>query len=84
MPGPCKNCGQDHAAFGYRRRGFLSQLSEKNRTTIWVCGKPECKARAEAWKRKADGDDRIARSRAPDPSPPKPSPKPKADQGSLF
>ena len=81
MPGPCLSCGDPCAPFGYRRRGFLSALPERHRTYVWVCGAAACKDRAEAWKRKADGDDRIS-WRTPDSSPPKPEPK--SNQGSLF
>lgn len=82
MPGPCKNCGAPHAAFGYRRRGSLSSLPEAKRTMIFVCGAPECKERAEAWKRKADGEGTFTRRPSGSPKPPPPA-EDKA-QGSLF
>lgn len=87
MPGPCKNCGAPHAAFGYRRKGSWSRLPESKRTMIFVCGAPECRARAEAWKRKADGEGAFPRRRTADPPKPKPKTPPKAEdaaQGSLF
>jgi len=83
MPGPCKNCGAPHAAFGYRRRGPLSSLSEARRTMIFVCGAPACRDRAEAWKRRADGERGFAR-RAADPPKPDADSAPATVQGSLF
>ncbi len=79
MPGPCKNCGAAIAPFGFRRRGRWSDLPANNRTMIFVCGAPDCLARAKEWKRKADGGDNLPRR---PPSLPKPKEAPA--QGSLF
>ncbi|AKU43281.1 hypothetical protein RCRHEA_37 [Rhodobacter phage RcRhea] len=83
--GPCRNCGAPHPSFGYARKGSHKMAPEK-RTTIWVCGKPECKARAEAWKAKADAEgDPMAARRAAAARAPSPPPAPAAvNQPSLF
>lgn len=39
---------------------------------IFVCGAPDCKARAEEWKRKADGENEVRRSKPEPPRPPEP------------
>lgn len=50
------NCGHLHPAFGYSRYDPFRQLPEKKRRVIWVCGAQACRDRAEAWKKKADGN----------------------------
>lgn len=77
MPGPCAHCGAENAPFGYRRQGSLSSLPENRRTMVFICGVAACKARAKAWKTKADGGVIFARAAAP-VIPENP------DQGSLF
>lgn len=83
MPGPCKSCGADSAPFGFRRRGFMRDLPEAQRTMIFVCGAPDCMARAKAWKEKADGVAGLSPRPRNTPKS-QPSPKPKPAQGSLF
>lgn len=83
MPGPCQNCGEPHAAFGFRRRGQVSRLPKNKQTMIFVCGKDPCMERARAWKKKADGDLTIERRPADPPKPKRPPADPPA-QGSLF
>lgn len=66
------NCQDEIAPFGFRRRGPFLSLPENKRTTIWVCGAPDCKARAEAWKKKADAENDVRRSEPTPPRPPDP------------
>lgn len=78
------NCGAPNAPLGYSRKGTLRRLPEKLRTRIFVCPLPDCVARAEAWKRRADGE--ITTARPPAPSTPEPAanPAPPPAQGQLF
>lgn len=77
MPGPCANCGDKLAPFGFRRKGPFSAFQKDQQTMIFVCDAAPCMARAKAWKAKVDGADNFRRAANP-----KPSKAP--DQGSLF
>ena len=74
---PCACCGVPWAAFGYSRKNPKA-LPPRMRTVMWVCGRPECKARAENWKARADAALNHITPRA------KVAPAPHEAQAALF